>query len=137
MHITQEADYAVRIVFCLSRGGGRLDARTISEEMGVTLRFSLKILHKLTGAGVVKSFKGTRGGYELAQPAGKTTLRQVIEAVDGPAAISRCIGDGGECNRGASGCCAFQRVFADITEEVNKRLSDVTFQQLVEDAQNI
>ena len=102
--------------------------------MAVTLRFSLKILHKLTGAGVVQSFKGTRGGYELARSPGKITMRQVIEAVDGPAAVSRCIGEGGECNRGASGCCAFQRVFADITDEINRRLDEVDFQRLVDES---
>ena len=44
MYITQETDYAVRIVYCLARCGQRRDARSISEEMCVTLRFSLKIL---------------------------------------------------------------------------------------------
>ena len=44
MHITLESDYAVRIVSCLAKNGGRMDARSIAEETGVTLRFSLKIL---------------------------------------------------------------------------------------------
>ena len=44
MHITQEADYAVRIVYCLAREARRMDARTISEQMAISLRFSLKIL---------------------------------------------------------------------------------------------
>lgn len=44
MHITLEADYAVRIVHALAESGKRLDAKTISEMTGVTLRFSLKIL---------------------------------------------------------------------------------------------
>ena len=53
MHITQETDYAIRIVYCLANADGRKDARAISEEMGVTLRFSLKILHKLVSGGGV------------------------------------------------------------------------------------
>ena len=44
MHITQESDYAVRIVYCLAREARRMDARTISEQMAISLRFSLKIL---------------------------------------------------------------------------------------------
>ena len=47
MHITLESDYAVRIVSRLARQGGRMDAKRIAEETGVTLRFSLKILRKL------------------------------------------------------------------------------------------
>ena len=75
MHITQETDYAVRIVYCLANSQGRKDARTISEEMGVTLRFSLKILHKLVQADIVKSYKGSKGGYELAAPASQVNGR--------------------------------------------------------------
>lgn len=131
MHITQEADYAVRIVYCLAKQQSRMDARTISEAMAVTPRFSLKILHKLACAGVVKSYKGARGGYELARPAGEINMRQVIEAVEGPALFSRCVGEEGHCNRGASGCCAFQKVYADITEEINMRLEEETFDNLV------
>ena len=53
MHITLESDYAVRIVYCLARQGGRMDAKKIAEETGVTLRFSLKILRKLVAGGLV------------------------------------------------------------------------------------
>ena len=112
MHITQESDYAVRIVYCLAKCGTRRDARGISEEMCVTLRFSLKILGKLVSSGIVESYKGNRGGYELARPASEITLKDVIDAVEGPYRLSRCVGEGGagECNRGASGCCTFQKV---------------------------
>ena len=83
MHITQETDYAIRIVYCLANARGRKDARSISEEMGVTLRFSLKILHKLVQNGIVKSYKGSKGGYELARPAAEINMKQVIETVNG------------------------------------------------------
>ena len=101
MHITQESDYAVRIVYCLAKCGTRRDARGISEEMCVTLRFSLKILGKLVSSGIVESYKGNRGGYELARPASEITLKDVIDAVEGPYRLSRCVGEGGagECNR--------------------------------------
>ena len=92
MHITQESDYAVRIVFCLARAGVRMDARSISEQMCVTLRFSLKILGKLAQSGIVASYKGNRGGYELARPASEITLLQVIVAVEGPYRLCRCVG---------------------------------------------
>lgn len=133
MYLTQESDYAVRIVYCLAKCGKRRDARSISEEMCVTLRFSLKILGKLVTNGVVESYKGNRGGYELARDPAQITLKDVIEAVEGPLKLSRCIGEGGaaECNRGASGCCAFQSVFHEISADINKRLSQVTFASMM------
>ena len=137
MHITQESDYAVRIVFCLARAGVRMDARSISEQMCVTLRFSLKILGKLAQSGIVASYKGNRGGYELARPASEITLLQVIVAVEGPYRLCRCVGPegAGECSRGASGCCSFQRVFGRISDTINRELDGVTFQDLLADEQ--
>ena len=135
MHITQESDYAVRIVYCLAKCGTRRDARGISEEMCVTLRFSLKILGKLVSSGIVESYKGNRGGYELARPASEITLKDVIDAVEGPYRLSRCVGEGGagECNRGAAGCCSFQEVWRQVTEGVNAKLASVTFADMVAD----
>ena len=66
MHITLEADYAIRIVQVLAQNQRRLDAKTISEMTGVTLRFSLKILRKLVAAGIIKSFKGTQAAMKSA-----------------------------------------------------------------------
>lgn len=135
MHITQESDYAVRIVYCLAKSGVRMDARSISEQMCVSLRFALKILGKLAQSGVVASFKGNRGGYELSRPASRISLLDVISAVEGPYRLSKCLGatEPGGCNRGASGCCAFQKVFARISRQVNQELASVTFDTLLAD----
>lgn len=136
MHITLESDYAVRIVQCLARNGTRLDARRIAEETGVTLRFSLKILRKLVTGGLVCSFKGTKGGYELARPPREITLCDVIETVEGPYSLARCLsGDGYRCNRNVEVCgatCKFQRVYAEISQTVREKLGAVNF----EDAEN-
>ena len=61
MRITHEADYAIRVAFCLAECGGKLGAKEISERTGVTLRFALKILRKLIQAGMVRSYKGANG----------------------------------------------------------------------------
>ena len=83
MHITLETDYAVRITGCLAAEKSRLDAKTIAEKTGVTLRFSLKILRKLVAGGIVKSYKGAQGGYELAKAPKDVTLRDVIDSIEG------------------------------------------------------
>ena len=56
MFITLEADYAVRIVSVLCREKDKMDAKTISNDACVTLRFALKILRKLVAADIVKSY---------------------------------------------------------------------------------
>ena len=132
MYLTQETDYAMRIVFCLAKADRRMDAGSISKEMCVSLRFALKIMGKLAGAGLINSYKGIKGGYELARRPDQITLRQVIEAVEGrPYAFSRCLCEGADCNRGMSGCCTFQQLWREITDEVNQKLENITFADLL------
>ena len=83
MHITLESDYADRIVACLASENKRIDAKTISQKNNVSLRFALKILRKLVESGIVKSYKGTQGGYELAKSPSEISLCDVIETVEG------------------------------------------------------
>lgn len=111
-----------------------MGAKEISENMVVPLRFALKILGKLAGAGLVNSFKGNKGGYELGRAADKITLLDVISAVEGPCLLSRCLCDteeGGCCNRGASGCCVFQSEFDRISRMVNQELAKVSFADML------
>lgn len=134
MHMTLETDYAVRIVSCLVTAGRRMDAKSIAEETSVTLRFSLKILRKLVAGGIIKSYKGTQGGYELAREPKEISLNDVIETVEGPFYISRCLGGDYQCghNDTSSGCsCPFREVYDQIFEDVSKRLKAFTFDMLL------
>lgn len=127
MRITLEADYAVRIVDSLAQNNKRLDAGTIAQNTGVTLRFCLKILRKLGQAGIVHSFKGVQGGYELLKKPSELTMLAVIEAVDGPILISRC-SDGLACTRADDpSFCYYHNAFADISELVRDRLASISF----------
>ncbi len=131
MYITLESDYAVRIVNCLVEAKTRLDARTISERTNVTLRFSLKILRKLVAEGIVKSFKGTQGGYELAKPVNEISLGDIIEAVEGEITLSRCTKEGFVCNKEHTAPCKFQKIYREISMDVQKKLKSITFDQLI------
>ena len=131
MHITLESDYAVRIVGCLAKENRRIDAKTIADMTGVTLRFALKILRKLVANGIVKSFKGTQGGYELAKNPSEISMKDVIETVEGKYVLSRCLSDDYDCNRGMSGHCQFQCVFNDISASVEKKLESYPFDMFI------
>lgn len=126
MHITLESDYAVRIVHCLSETGQRRDARTISELTGVSMRFSLKILRKLVQNDIVKSFKGTHGGYQLNKKPEDISLADVIGAVEGVYSFSRCLSPDFECSCNSTNC-KFQKVYDDISELVRQKLSAFKF----------
>lgn len=131
MHITMEADYGVRMMTYMARAGKRVDAKTISENAEVTLRFALKILRKFVASGMVRSFKGVQGGYELAKPAEEITLKEIVETVEGTYYISRCLDPDCGCNRTETGACKAQRVFDDISELVRGRMEQVTLTELL------
>lgn len=131
MHITLESDYAVRIVTFLAAQNTRFDAKTISENTEVTLRFALKILRKLVASEIVRSYKGTTGGYELMKTPDKISLADVIGAIEGPYYFSRCLNPENGCPR-TNGCgCKASKVFADISKTVSNKLSKTTFDQLI------
>lgn len=131
MHINLESDYAVRLVRVLAQSGERMDAGTLAEKARVSPRFTLKIMQKLVAAGIVRSFKGTRGGYCLTRDPGEVTLRQVIEAVEGQYRFSRCLDGDYDCTCHEGERCPFQSVFDEITRMVTDKLDATTFRQLL------
>lgn len=133
MHITLEADYAVRITGCLAESGERLDASKISEKTGVSLRFALKILRKLVASDIVKSYKGAQGGYELARAASDITLRDVIDSIEGTYCLSRCLNSDGDfiCTHTDSPQCCYAKVFNEISELVNEKLESYNFEMMI------
>lgn len=134
MHITLEADYGIRMMVYMARVGKRVDAKTISENADVTLRFALKILRKFAASGIVKSFKGMQGGYELARPANQITLKEIVETVEGTYYFSRCLNPENGCNRTTPdrcGPCKAQRAFGEISALVRQKLEQVTLDQLL------
>ena len=92
MRITQETDYAFRIVSYLAANDGKVvGAPQIAESEGVTKRFTLRILRKLNLAGITDAKRGSKGGYFLKKAKEEITLYDILVAVDGPIVINRCL----------------------------------------------
>lgn len=132
MRITLESDYALRIITSLATHDSVVDAKTLAEETSVTQRFTLKILHKLVTAGLVVSFKGVNGGYKLGEPADKITLKQVIELIDGPIMMVRCLESSETCalNKDKT-ACIYHHIFDTISLDVAKKLSVITISDVI------
>ena len=88
VRISSKADYAVRATAELANAAGRgpIKADAIARAQGIPVRFLLNILTELKHAGIVRSQRGSEGGYELARPASKIMLADVIRAMEGPLA---------------------------------------------------
>lgn len=133
MRLTCEADYAIRIVYFLAKEQKKLEAASLSEMTGVTLRFTLKILSKLKKAEIVRSIKGISGGYVLGKDKKDISLLNVIEAIDGPIAINKCIENASPCSRpdiSEPSECPFCNFLKDINNELIEKLSAKTFNDI-------
>lgn len=124
MLLNLETDYAIRIVGCLAKCEERIDAKTIASRTGVTPKFTLKILHKLSSGGIVKSYKGAKGGYTLNRKPEDITLLEVVELVYGSLSLKTC--SGGDCTH-PNGMCKFKGVFDDISGYMRESLHKITF----------
>ena len=132
MRITLESDYALRIISALASRKEVVDAKTLSDETSVTLRFTLKILHKLVQGNMVKSYKGVNGGYTLASSPEEITLKDVIELIDGPIAIVRCLDNGESCSMNTDKtACIYHHIFDFISYDVATKLGKITISDVL------
>ena len=134
MRITQEGDYAFRVVLYLSKLGmnQRVEAKTISESENIPLRFLLKLLRKLAMAGIVKSYRGVGGGYIIAQEPKKITLKAVLEAIEGPIYINRCLYEPEFCNLQRAGYCNVHKALEKVQLGLVESLESISFQDLID-----
>lgn len=133
MRITQEADYALRIVCHLTQQDETVGARTLSERLAISSSFTLKILRKLSHEGLVQGTRGAEGGYTMAVDPNALTIRRVIEAIDGPIEISRCLSDSHGCRYNPEkSCCRFHHVFAELNRLLTERLDRLTIRMMAD-----
>ena len=92
MRLTHLADYAVVIMTAAARreDGARLSASELAQETGVPLPTTQKLMGSMAAEGLLTSARGASGGFALARPAEKITLADIVEAVEGPIAMTVC-----------------------------------------------
>jgi FeS assembly SUF system regulator len=93
MRLTSLADYAVVMMAAAARhgSGARLSATMLAGETGVPLPTVQKVMGRLATAGLLNSARGTGGGFRLAREPDGISLAEIIEAVEGPIAMTNCV----------------------------------------------
>src|SRR3954467_11904817 len=92
MRLSHLADYAVVLMTAAARypAGARLSATELANDTGVPLPTAQKLMGQLAGCGLLTSARGVWGGFALARPAGEISLADIVEAVEGPIAMTVC-----------------------------------------------
>lgn len=135
MRITQEADYALRIIFYLSKADNKnkLEAKVIAEHSKIPLRFTLKIMRKLTKGGLTASFRGIGGGYKLNKKPEDISIREVIEIIDGKIVLNRCLLDTELCTLHPHDACVIHDALEDAQNKLTSNLDGIKFGDLIKE----
>ena len=89
-----------------------------------------KLLKRLARAGLVESFRGTNGGYALARDAGSISAAQILDALEGPLALTECSADDSHCR--LETVCGVGRAWQRINHSIRRALQDVSLAQLID-----
>lgn len=129
MELSRGAQFAIRTVLDLATGGPTQTA-AIAGRRGIPPAQAGKIVQQLVRGNVVRTTRGARGGVRLARPAERITLKDVIGAVEGPLAVSRCIVyDDCPCVQP----CPVRSTLTRIQHELERLLDGVTVADLAAD----
>ncbi len=93
MRLSAQTDYAVVMLAAAARHcgvSGRLNATLLADKTGLPLPTVQKLVSRLSSAGLIESARGTGGGFRLARPPATITLADIVEAIEGPIALTAC-----------------------------------------------
>lgn len=131
MRLSSMADYAVVLMSAAARhcGGGRTNAAALARETGVPPATAQKLVSLLSRAGLLRSTRGTGGGIQLARPAAAITLADIIEAVEGPIAMTACV-ENGRHDCGLEAACRVRPHWGAVNNAVRGALDGVSLASL-------
>lgn len=129
LRISKLTDYGTVILACLAGQPGRLwTAAEVAEATRIGLPTVSKLLKKLQRSGLVTSTRGSHGGYQLAQPPGEITAAHILDALEGPFAITECSGAHSNC--GLESKCAVGHTWQRVNAAIRRALTDISLAQL-------
>lgn len=130
MELTRKGEYAIRgLVYLAGMPFGKVCLlNDIAAAVDVPPTFLAKIFQQFSKIGLVKSFRGTGGGFLLGRAPENITLLEVVEAVEGPIFPNRCVVAPTDCGR--SGICNVHPVWKRVQGEVRNVLAEVTLKEL-------
>ena len=128
--LRRNTDYALRLAVNLAgrHGDGSVSTRALSDEEGVSYQLACKLMQKLHKEGLVESDMGPKGGFRLARPPEDVPILAVIEAIQGPLRLNRCLLGDGACER-QDGCPIRARI-GQLQKQMDQYLGAVTLGEL-------
>ncbi len=129
LRVSRLADYGTVILGCLAQADGEsLSAKRIAQATRLRLPTAQKLLKQLAGRGLVRSERGVLGGYRLARKANDINAVEILEALEGPMALTECSHSEGHCE--LESFCSVGGAWRQINRAIRAALTEVTLTDL-------
>lgn len=131
IRLSTKGRYGVRAMIELAEkyGQGPVLVRSIAEHQEISNKYLHALLAALKAAKLVRSVRGSGGGYALARPPAEIRLDEILQALEGPLAIVDCVLDGAICDR--ADCCAARDTWAELSHAIESALAGITLEALL------
>ena len=110
-------------------GEGPIELKEIAKKENISLKYLEQVINPLRAAGLVRSIRGSKGGYSLAKPPSEICLYDVVETLEGPLNLLECLRDSKVCQKVPS--CVTRDIWQEVSEAISKIFYSVTLEDMV------
>jgi len=136
MRLSTKGRYGARLMLelALYYGKGPVLLKDIAKREEISEGYLEHLLPSLKATGLVNSSRGAHGGYTLAKTPSKITLREVVQALEGPLSLVECVDTPNVCQRVRF--CVTRDIWKKLGEKISQTLESVTLKDMVEMQKN-
>jgi Rrf2 family protein len=131
MKISTKIRYGARAMLELAShyGEGPIELKEVAKKEDISLKYLEQVMTPLRTAGLVKSVRGSKGGYSLAKPPSEICLNDLVEILEGPVDLVECLGDPKACQR--SSFCVTRDIWKEVSDALSGIFDSVTLEDMV------
>ncbi len=131
MKISTKIRYGARAMLELASryGEGPIELKEIAKKEDISLKYLEQVIIPLRTAGLVKSMRGSKGGYSLAKSPSEIYLNDLVEVLEGPVEIIDCLRDPKVCRKVSS--CVTRDIWEEVSQAIRKIFCSITLEDMV------
>ena len=132
MKLSTRTRYAVRAMIELARHEltRPLQLKIIAERQEISVKYLEQLMAVLKSAGLIKSIRGSKGGYVLARAPNQIALSDILHCVEAPITTVECVEDSASCARAAD--CAAREIWRRVEQAIEQVLQSITLQDVAD-----
>ncbi|HVO67627.1 MAG TPA: Rrf2 family transcriptional regulator [Syntrophales bacterium] len=132
MKLSTKGRYGVRLMIDLAShyGEGSILLREISEREEISEKYLWQLINPLKAAGLVMATRGAHGGYVLAKPPYRITLKEILQVLEGPMCLVDCVEKPNVCKRVP--ICSARDMWNEVADGINRILTTTTLADMAE-----